>query len=741
MSQPRQVATVLFRVLLGGALLVFLAALCSAAPPPADSDTESPRRILQGNVHPLARSEFDAGRADSNLPLERIILHLALRPKAERDLTQLLADQQNPRSPDYHRWLTPDQFGRRFGLSDEDLSRVVAWLQDRGFTVEEVARGRGWINFTGTAGQVERTFRTEMHDYLVAGRLEHANASDPSIPLAIAGLVRGVVSLHSFHSRPMTRTVRPLLLPEFTNGDTSHYLAPADFATIYNVDPLYSAGIDGSGQTIAIVGRTDIKLTDVQHFRTYFGLPPNDPVFVHNGPDPGNLGDDGSQNGLSEENEADLDVEWSGAVARNATIDFVISKSTAASDGVDLSAQYIIDNNVAPIMSESFGDCESDLGSAGNAFESALFAQAAAEGITVFAPSDDSGAAGCDSPTATTGHGLAVSGLCSTPYDICLGGTQFNDVSNPTAYWSSANNPTTKASALSYIPEVAWNESALEAGGSGLFATGGGPSAVYSKPAWQSAPGVPADGARDTPDVSLNAASHDGYMVFQRYTSGSTTFYADSGTSASTPTFAGLLALVLQKTGTRQGAVGSSLYQLATNQYAHGGPAVFHDIVTGNNSVPGVTGYDCGTGYDLATGLGSVDASALVDQWISIPFGGGPCVADATTLCLNGGRFQVRVNWQDFQGNNGSGSVVSGVSSDSSGLFWFFGPSNWELLIKVLDGCPVDGHHWVFGAASTNVQYTITVTDTQTGAIRTYFNPLGTAAAAITDTSAFSTCP
>ncbi|MGE5246938.1 MAG: protease pro-enzyme activation domain-containing protein, partial [Verrucomicrobiota bacterium] len=464
---------------------IFLGALVAAGSAPAaraavspETEGDSPRVLLRGNVHPLARPEFDIGESDPHLPMERIILHLARRPGADLELQQLLADQQNPSSPDFHHWLTPEEFGERFGLPQESLSRIVAWLQEQGFTVDEVARGRGWINFTGTAAQVERSFRAPMHDYLVGGKIEHANAADPSLPGEIAGLVRGIVSLHSFHARPLISRRRPIspeeLRPAFNGGTGTHYLGPGDFAVIYNTNPLFASGIDGSGQTIAIVGRTDIKLEDVQYFRSYFGLPPRDPVFIHNGPDPGDLGDDGSTDGLNEENEADLDVEWSGAVAPQATIDFVISKSTAASDGVDLSAQYIVDNNLAPIMSESFGDCESDLGSAGNSFENAIYAQAAAEGITVFVASADSGAAGCDSPSGTTGHGLAVNGLCSPPSVVCVGGTMFDDTSDPSAYWAATSPPPGRVSALSYIPEKAWNESASTPDGSNLYATGGG---------------------------------------------------------------------------------------------------------------------------------------------------------------------------------------------------------------------------------------------------------------------------
>ena len=578
---------------------------------PASVD-DSDRVVLSHNVHRLARPQYDRGRSDAGLPMERMILSLSLRPGAPQQLERLLASQQNPASPDYHRWLTPEQFAERFGRSQEDVEAAAAWLRGRGFSIDEVARSRGWINFSGTSALVEASFATEMHEYEVRGRLYHANATDPSIPTRLAAIVNGVVSLNSFPRQPNHRDLRPVspeqLTPEYTTFAGDHYLAPADFATIYDLNPLYGAGIDGSGQTIAIVGRTDIRLADVQFFRSWFGLPANDPVFVHNGADPGDLGG-------GEETEADLDVEWSGAVAPHATIKFVISKSTFATDGVDLSAQYIVNNNLAAAMSTSFGQCEATMGTTELAFYSNLWSQAAAQGITSFVSSGDAGAAGCNSGSDTTGFGKAVSGLCSTPYDVCVGGSQFADTSNPALYWSSTNNPTSEASALSYIPELAWNESGSVSGGSGLWATGGGASNSFTKPTWQSAPGVPADGRRDVPDVSLSAAGHDGYLIFQGHTSGVNGLGAVGGTSASSPSFAGLMALVVQKTGARQGNANTVFYQMATSQYGGTGVAVFHDVTSGNNTVPGVSGFSCGIAYDQATGLGSVDGALLVNNW------------------------------------------------------------------------------------------------------------------------------
>ncbi|MGC1651459.1 MAG: S53 family peptidase, partial [Candidatus Sulfotelmatobacter sp.] len=446
-------------------------------------------------------------------------------------------------------------------------------------------------------------FHTAIHTYKIGDEVHHANVNDPEIPAALVQVVGGVVSLHDFHSEPMHGLVRKPS-PDFSSGG-AYYLAPADFATIYDLNPLYQQSITGSGQSVAIVARSNINIADARQFRTFFGLPANDPQIIVNGTDPGIWS-------ANEETEADLDVEWSGAVARSATIKFVVSKSTNSSDGVDLSAQYIVNHNLAPVMSTSFGLCEASLGSSGNSFLNSLWQQAAAEGITVFVSSGDSGAAGCDSASALTAtHGRAVNGLCSTPYSVCVGGTEFNDLANPTLYWSPSNSSGTQASALSYIPEIFWNASGPDYG---LWASGGGASAVYAKPSWQAGTGVPADGKRDVPDVALSSAGHDGYLIYQNGE-----LYVVGGTSAASPSFAGVMALVVQNTAARQGNASVAFYSLASKQRA-GGASVFHDTTIGNNSVPGQAGFNATVGYDQATGLGSINGSILVNHW-----------ADATT--------------------------------------------------------------------------------------------------------------
>ncbi len=479
--------------------------------------------------------------------------------------------------------------------------------------------------------------------FLTNGRLYHANAEDPSIPRGLADVVAGVASLNDFPRKPMHNGLRPAVQPDDTSGGTS-YLSPGDFAIIYDVNTLYSAGISGTGQTIAIVGRTNptTASTDWATFRTMMGLPANPPTVIVNGPDPGDLG-------TNEDGEANLDVEWSGAVAPNATIIFVTSATTDTTDGVDLSAQYIVDHDLAPVMSTSFGECEADMGTTENQFYDNLWSQAAGEGITAFVSSGDSGAAGCDADTETRArHGLAVNGLASTPYNVAVGGTEFNEGSG--TYWGTNNGYYT--SALGYIPEVVWNESGAN-GGSELWATGGGLSIEYTKPSWQVAPGVPSNNSRCVPDVALSSAEHDARLIWMDGES-----YVAWGTSAASPSMAGLMALIVQKTGAWQGNANSRLYQLGNAQYGAGGAAVFHDITSGNNSVPNVPGYTAGTGYSPTTGLGSIDAYALVMNWAPFTIAASPNAFSIDQGSAGTSTIQT----------NGLGNFNSAVALSASGL-------------------------------------------------------------------------
>jgi len=556
---------------------------------------DNQRATLAGNRHPLAIAKYDAGSVAPDFRMDRMIITLLPDPAQQNALDELLEAQHDPESPSYHRWLSPEEYGQLFGASASDAAQVADWLQAHGMEVEEVTAGHRSIIFSGTAAQVESAFHTEIHTYKIGKETHHANSSDPQIPVALAQVVGGVVSLHDFYSKPMHTGAR-LPTPSFTTGG-SYYIAPADFATIYDLGPLYQQSLNGAGQSVAIVARSNINLSDVRQFRASFDLPANDPHIIVNGMDPGIVSS-------NEETEADLDVEWSGAVARNAGIEFVVSKSTNSSDGSYLSAQYIVNHNVAPVMSMSFSLCEAALGSSGNNFINGLWQQAAAQGISVFVSAGDSGAAGCDSPSSSRAtQGRAVNGLCSSPFSVCVGGSEFSDA-NGSLYWSASNAPGTQSSALSYIPEEAWNES-----GSELWAGGGGASTIYSKPFWQTGAGVPADGKRDVPDVSLTSAGHNGYLIYQ-----DGGLYVVGGTSAASPSFAGVMALVVQSAAVRQGNPNPTFYSLGTRERA-GGASVFHDITSSNNSVPGVAGFNAVPAYDQATGLGSINASVLVAHW------------------------------------------------------------------------------------------------------------------------------
>ena len=591
------------------------------------------------STHPLARREFDRGPAPDSLPMDRMLLVLKRSPERDVALNHLLDQLQMPSSPNYHQWLTPAQFGQQFGASDEDIQMIQAWLKGHGFQVRTVSAGRTIVEFSGNAGQVARAFHTSIHRFVVQGKEHWANANDQQIPLALAQAVAGVFTLHDFaaatqvsveNSHVVPFSQAGSIAPQFTVDPSVHYVTPGDYATIYNATPLYPA-TTGAGTTIAVVGRTDINLQDVVSFRSVFGLPANPPSMIVNGPDPGDLGG-------GEELEAVLDTSWAGALATGAKVDLVVSQSTSATDGVFLSETYIIDNNFANVMTESFGECEAAFTSAQEAALSSLAQQAAAQGITYTVSTGDSGSAGCDNfstEVVATGP-VSVNGLASTPYNVAVGGTQFNDNGTPTLYWNSTN-AANYSSALSHIPELVWNANctATSCKTGSILAGGGGASVYFTKPSWQTGvAGIPNDGARDLPDVSLTAAGNVPYLLCLAgsCSTASPGFYGVFGTSASAPVFASIVALINQRAG-RQGQLASRLYSLAAaeNLAACNGsstaalPAancVFNDVTVGTNAVPGEANYYTASetypatvGYDLASGLGSVNIANLVNGW------------------------------------------------------------------------------------------------------------------------------
>jgi subtilase family serine protease len=580
---------------------------------------------LRGSVTPLARPEFDRGKVDAALPMPGMRLVFSLAPAQQSSLDMLLAQQQDRASANYHKWLTPEQYAERFGLSAIDIERAATWLRQQGFSHVTVARSRTWIGFSGSAARVESAFRTAIHQYVVNGNTHYANTSEPSLPGAFRGVVQGITGLNDFRPRPRSIVVHP----DFTSQVSGkHFLAPDDFATIYDIQGLYSSGTTGAGQSIAIVGQSDLS-TDTNHgnqydvvtFRNVSNLPPVNlqVVLVPGDRDPGIVSND--------VDEANLDVEWSGAVAKDANLIYVNSQNALFS-----AIPYAIDQDLAPVISVSYGLCEAQLSSSEINTLTTVTQQANAQGQTIVASSGDSGPADCDyttdpnNPVKIATHGYAVDVPASLPSVTGMGGTEFSegDATGGTQYWSATNNGNS-GSALSYIPEMAWNDTVIN---NFLAASGGGVSTLFSKPSWQTGAGVPPDGQRDVPDLALSSsADHDGYLICSQsscvngYRKSDQTLTVVGGTSVAVPTFAGIVALIVQNTNDPQGNVNQYIYSLAASS-----PNAFHDITVGDNMVPcapgskdcpasGMIGYSAGPGYDLTTGLGSVDAGALVAAW------------------------------------------------------------------------------------------------------------------------------
>jgi trimeric autotransporter adhesin len=688
---------------------------------------ENARVTLKGTVHPLARAANDRGAAPDSMPLDRLTLVLKRSDAQESALRQLITDLHTPGSASYHKWLTPDQFGKQFGPSDQDLATVQSWLASHGFTVAKVNGGRQSLEISGNVAQFRSTFHSQIHKYAVNGEIHYANSTDPQIPAALAPVVAGFASINNFRLKSYVRKLGEAAYepktgkttPQWTIGSAasgySFVLSPADYAVQYDLNPLYSANTTGTGQTIAIVNDSNINIYLVNQFRSLFSLPANPPQVIIDGNDPGIDGTNNPDGPNGDSVEAYLDVEWSGAVAPNATIDLVVAADTAIESGLILALEHAIYGNVAPIVSLSFGGCEAAQGTF-NQFISGIYEQAAAQGQTVIASTGDSGSANCDDDNTQyyAVNGQNVSGLASTPYNVAVGGTDFyysawNQGSSAIndqlmTYWKSSNgsfvtsNNTPAVSILGVIPEQPWNDSqfglniipyqtgeatTIAGGGGGAsncvtFTSDGNCLAGYSKPAWQSGTGVPSDGVRDLPDLSLFAADGSSNASFYPIcatdgdcqpvpSSGTVQIFGVGGTSASAPSFAGIMALVNQKYG-RQGQANFVLYPLAA-QFPPGSPnAAFNDVKNGTNSVPcnitsvanpnpppftltpndcisvsppndititdptygtategqigtGATPqYNATTGYDLASGLGTIDANHLVTNWGSVTF-------------------------------------------------------------------------------------------------------------------------
>ena len=582
---------------------------------------------LAGNTRPEATAANDRGAVADDVAMEHLMLQLRRAPEQEQALEKYLDELEDPKSPNYHHWLTAQEFGERYGLAGRDLAKITGWLQSHGLTVNAVYPNRIVIDFSGTAGEVREAFHTGIHRLEVNGAAHIANMSDPRIPAALAPAVVGVVSLNDFRPRAMNQP-----RPAYTVDSGTQLVIPADLATIYDFNPLFAAGYSGQGQTIVVVEDSDVYSTaDWTTFRTTFGLasayPEGTFTQVHppssapnNCSDPGVNGDDA---------EAAIDVEWASAAAPNAAIELVSCANTATAFGGFIALQNLLNASGTPpaIVSVSYGECESETGAAQNASINSLYQQAVAAGVSVFVSSGDEGAASCDAGSTNATHGIGVSGLTSTPYNVSVGGTDFGDTFADTnsTYWSTSNG-INDGSALSYIPEIPWNDSCASRlissflgysaayGSSGfcnswrgeedfldIVAGSGGPSgcasgtpssdgvvggscAGYSKPSWQSVLGNPSDGVRDIPDVSLFAANgvwgHYYVACYSDLSNGGgsclgapDTWAGFGGTSFSAPIMAAIQALINQRTGSRQGNPNPSYYSLANTEYGTTGSA------------------------------------------------------------------------------------------------------------------------------------------------------------------------
>jgi subtilase family serine protease len=681
---------------------------------------ESRLHTLPGNTRPEANRENDRGAVEDSFPLEHMLLQLQRSQQQEEAVRALIDDLHNARSPKFHHWLTAEQFGGDYAPAKEDIDQIAAWLQSHGLKVNVVYPGGMAIDFSGNAAQVRQAFHTSIHRFEVNGKLHIANASDPQIPAALAPVIAGVVSLHDFEPHSM-RTARRNYT--FTAGSNPYQaLVPADLATIYDLNPLFSAGYTGKGQSIAVIEDSDLYSTnDWYTFRATFGLYPygGSLSVLHPAPASGanNCGAPGLATG--DDGEAILDAEWASASAPGANIIVAACADTYTTFGGQIAMQNLINNpNPPSIISISYGECEAENGAASNASFNSLFQQAVAEGISVFVSAGDEGAASCDADRISATHGIGVSAFASTIYNVAVGGTDFSDTASGTNdnYWNGANGAN-YGSALSYIPETPWNDScaggllvsflgypasygpgsfcgtriAAQNGFLAVAGGSGGPSGCatgfsynfgvvdgtcqgYAKPSWQSGvAGIPSDGVRDIPDVSLFAANGlwGHYYVFcwsDTANGGTPCLGAPSGwagaggTSFSSPILAGIQALVNQKQGGAQGNPNYVYYKLAAQEYGAQGSAtcnsssspstasadcIFHDVTLGDIAVncagpmncygysatqPGrllgdpdgalsvsdtllTPAFAAATGWDFATGIGSVDAYNLVMHW------------------------------------------------------------------------------------------------------------------------------
>ncbi|WP_260703308.1 Ig-like domain repeat protein [Edaphobacter flagellatus] len=612
---------------------------------------------LRGHVPGWAIRSRDRGAVSSNTELNMTFV-LSRSPELQAQFEKLLADQQNVDSPRYHQWLTPQQVGEQYGPTQHDLDALSGWFVSQGLVVKEIAPSGLFVHVSGPASSFEAALGVDLHYFEKSGTLHLSPIEEPAIPAALAPIVASISGIAEVEIRPQHHVeVRSLaetanaggIRPQMTvNGN--HFLVPGDLATIFDINSVYSSGLNGAGQKVAVIGRSRVAASDITAFESKTGLANNLPntVIPTNGVDPG-MTNDGDQI------EATLDVQRVISAAPRAQVDLVVSGHAGNYDGLYLAAQYEVQTLLDPVMNISFGGCEGYSGVSSVALWDALFSQAASEGISVFVSSGDSGAAECNENGAVVPatQFLSINEICSSSYATCVGGTQFNDLSFNTSYWTNINS-SNLASAIGYIPEGAWNEPTYVSslGGYVGAGTGGGASVYVPKPSWQTGTGVPADHARDVPDISFPSAGHDGYFTCFAAAGGdcaSNYFLNVGGTSNAAPLMAGIAAILNQKLGGAQGNLNPMLYRLAASA-----PNAFHDTTPAssgvsnctvsipslcNNSTPSATstlggqaGYALTTGYDLATGLGSLDVANFLSAAASVSRPSGA----ATTLVVRG---------------------------------------------------------------------------------------------------------
>jgi subtilase family serine protease len=611
--------------------------------------TETSRATLAGSRSPRALRGQDMGAVSPQMTVQGITLVFKRSAAQENELQELLTAQQNPASPLYHHWLTPDTFASRFGIADEDIAAIETWLQSRGFHIENTARSSDRITFSGNAAQIQAAFGTELHYYQSEGERHFAPQSDLTLPMELASMTAAVLHLSNFRPKPNVKVQTNGAHPNYTELATqTHYLGPRDIDTMYDVNPNPldpPPGVVVSGSSLAVVGQSYVDTSSSSAIWQFQGYSESggfvSPVLV-----PGSGVEAISQ---GDEGESEIDLEYASGIAHNANIFFVYVGDDQNYDVFDALA-FAITQNIAAVVSISYATCEPLMSATDLDQGNALFEQAAAQGQTLVAAAGDSGSTACafyptsDGLTPAQQQALSVNYPADSPYVTAVGGTQmaagtFSPGSSP--YWSTASNFDAVSSLLSYVPEVVWNEGSASIG---IAAGGGGASAYFPRPAWQSGvPGIPPGAYRLLPDVALQSSiENPGYIICsddpalankQGQTPNCTDgFEGDNnqittagGTSFAAPIFAGFVAILngVEHT-TGQGNINPILYNLASNPTSYA--AAFHDIVSGTNAcipgaancaVPGQSGYAATPGYDEATGLGSVDFGKLAAAWPS----------------------------------------------------------------------------------------------------------------------------